>query len=438
MAIVGFPNVGKSTLFNRLTGRKEAVVDPVPGVTRDRRSAGTDWNGRAFQIVDTGGIDEEDASDVGRLIAAQAARAAEDADLILLVLDATTAPTPGDLELIERLRSRRSDLMLVANKCDDQTAEAAAHNLATLGMGPVYPVSATHGRGVGDLLDAVVDRLTDAPPADALQPDAVVRPPAVAIVGRPNVGKSSVLNALLGEERAVVHDVPGTTRDPVDTLIEVDGREVALIDTAGLRRRGRSPEVERASQRRSIDAARRSDVALAIVDATEGITEADLAALDQVVRTGCGSVVAVNKWDLAQPDLDDLRGRLHGKSRQRSPLEICSAVTGEGLHRLLPAALRVYERGRARLPTRALNEFLREIAEERPGPRRGRARLSLRHLIQTAEGPPRFRLEVNDPALVTRDYGYWIENRLRRRFDLEGVPVDIDVRARSGGKGARR
>ncbi len=437
VAIVGFPNVGKSTLFNRLSGRKEAVVDPVPGVTRDRRAIGADWNGRAFQLIDTGGIDEEDATDVGRLIAAQAARAAEDADVILLVLDTTIAPTPGDLDLIERLRPRRADIMLVANKCDDQTAEAAAHNLATLGMGPVYPVSATHGRGVGDLLDAIVERLPEAPPA-VLDTDRADRPPAVAIVGRPNVGKSSVLNALLGEERAVVHDAPGTTRDPVDTLIEVEGREVALIDTAGLRRRGRSAEVERASQRRSIDAARRCDVALAIIDATEGVTEADLAALDQVVRTGCGSVVAVNKWDLAQPDLDDLRGRLHAKSRQRPPVEICSAATGEGLHRLLPAALRVYERGRARIPTRALNEFLREAAEERPGPRRGRARLSLRHLVQTAEGPPRFRLEVNDPSLMTRDYGYWLENRLRRRFDLEGVPVDIDVRARAGGKGGAR
>ncbi len=431
VAIVGFPNVGKSTLFNRLAGRREAVVDPAPGVTRDRRVVGTDWNGRAFQLVDTGGFDAADDSDVGRKVADQAARAAAEADLVLLVLDATIAPTPGDLDLVERLRRERSRVMLVANKCDGPGVALAAHNLASLGLGEVIPVSGIHGLGVGDLLDIIVQRLPEAPPSEALAdaPEAD-RPPAICIVGRPNVGKSSLLNALLGTERAVVHHEPGTTRDPVDTLLDVDGRRIALIDTAGLRRRGRSAQVERASQGRTIEAARRSDVALCVADATEGITEADLAALDQAIRTGCGSVVALNKWDLAQPGLDDLRGRLHAKSRQRPALEICSAVTGEGLHRLIPACLRVYERGRARIPTHQLNEFLRELGDARPGPRRGTRRLSLRHLVQTAEGPPRFRLEVNDPTLMTRDYGYWIENRLRDRFDLAGTPVDIDVRAR--------
>ncbi len=432
VAIVGYPNVGKSTLFNRLAGRREAVVDPMPGVTRDRRTVGTDWNGRAFQLVDTGGIDASDPSPVARQVAEQAAQAIGDADLVLFVVDSTTAPTPGDLELAERVRRADRTALLVANKCDDAVAEAAAHNLAQLGLGDVRPVSAMHGRGVGDLLDAIVERLPDAPPAlteGALTDD---RPPAVCIVGRPNVGKSSLLNALLGEERAVVHDAPGTTRDPVDTLVHLGEREVALIDTAGLRRRGRTAqEVERASQRRAIEAARRSDVALVVADATEGITDSDLAVTDRAARAGCATVVALNKWDLAQPDLDDLRDRLHAKARQRPPLEICSAVTGEGLHRLLPVALRLHEAAARRLPTRDLNRFLRAIADERPGPLRDGRRLSLRHLVQIAEGPPRFRLEVNEPSLMTRDYGYWVENRLRRAFDLEGVPVDIVVRGRA-------
>ena len=431
VAIVGYPNVGKSTLFNRLAGRREAVVDPTSGVTRDRRTVGADWSGRAFQLVDTGGIDVEDPSPMGRQVAEQAAHALADADLVLFVVDATTAPTPGDLELAERVRRADAPVVLVANKCDDAVAEAAAHNLAQLGLGEVHPVSAMHGRGSGDLLDAVVARLPDAPPA--LGPDERVdeRPPAVCIVGRPNVGKSSLLNALLGEERAVVHDAPGTTRDPVDTMVQVAGREVALIDTAGLRRRGRTTEeVERVSQRRAIDAAGRSDVALVVADATEGITDSDLSVADRAARAGCATVVALNKWDLAQPDLDDLRDRLHAKTRQRPPLEICSAVTGEGLHRLLPAALRLYEVAGTRIPTRDLNRFLRTIAEERPGPLRDGRRLSLRHLVQIAEGPPRFRLEVNDPSMMTRNYGYWVENRLRRAFDLEGVPVDIVVRGR--------
>jgi GTPase len=281
---------------------------------------------------------------------------------------------------------------------------------------------------VGDLLDAIVDRLPDAPRAGA----APERPPAICIIGRPNVGKSSILNALLGEDRVVVHDRPGTTRDAVDTAIEVDGREVVLIDTAGLRKRGRMREdVERYSQIRALQAAERSDVAIVVADATEGLTDADLAAVDRAARAHCATLVVMNKWDLAQPDLDDVRGKARAKSRQRPPIEVCSAVTGEGLHRLLPAALRLYDRSSAHIPTHALNETLRELAEQRPAPRKGRRRLSLRYLVQTGTAPPVFRLEVNDRSLLTRDYGFWLENRLRQRFDLDGVPLIIEVRGRS-------
>jgi GTPase len=345
----------------------------------------------------------------------------------MFVVDVTTAPTAGDLEIADRLRRGGRPLMLVANKADGPAQEAAAENLRSLGLGDPHPVSAQHGRGVGDLLDAIVERLPDAPRAG----DAAERPPAICIIGRPNVGKSSILNALLGEDRVVVHERPGTTRDPIDTAIEVDGREVVLIDTAGLRRRGRMREdVEHYSQIRALQAAERSDVAIVVADATEGLTDADLGAVDRAARAHCATLLVMNKWDLAQPDLDHIRGKLRAKSRQRPPVEVASAVTGEGLHRLLPAALRLDEHARARIPTRELNRALRELADERPGPRKGARRLSLRYLVQTAEAPPTFRLDVNDRSLMTRDYGFWLENRLRQRFDLDGVPLVLEVRTR--------
>ena len=428
VAIVGYPNVGKSTLFNRLAGRRDAVVDAVAGVTRDRRQAGAEWNGRAFQLIDTGGIDEADPSDVGKQIAAQAVRGIEEADLVLFVVDVQTAPTAGDLEVLDRLRRIGRPMMLVANKTDSAGPEAAAQNLRSLGIGEVHAVSAQHGRGIGDLLDALVAALPEAPVADAEREQV----PAICIIGRPNVGKSSILNALLGEDRVVVHDAPGTTRDPIDTFIEVDGQPVVLIDTAGLRRRGQMrDDVEHYSQIRALQAAERSDVALVVADATEGLTEADLGAVDRAARAHCATLLVMNKWDLAQPDLEHIRGRLRAKSRQRPTIEVCSAATGEGLHRLLPAALRLEERRRARIPTRELNEALRELAAERPGPRKGNKRLSLRYLVQTGEAPPVFRLDVNDRSLMTRDYGFWLENRLRQRFDLDGVPLVIEVRTRA-------
>ncbi len=428
VAIVGFPNVGKLTLFNRLAGRRDAVVDAVAGVTRDRRQAGAEWNGRAFQLIDTGGIDDADPSAVGRQIAAQAIRGIEEADLIVFVVDVQTAPTPGDLEVADRLRRVGRPLMLVANKVDSAAREAEAHNLAAIGLGEVHAVSAQHGRGIGDFLDALVERLPEAPAVNANRE----RVPAICILGRPNVGKSSILNAILGEDRVVVHDAPGTTRDPIDTLIEVDGRRVVLIDTAGLRRRGQMRDgVEHYSQIRALQSAERSDVAMVVCDATEGLTDSDLSAVDRSARAHCATLVVVNKWDLAQPDLEHIRGRLRSKSRQRPPIEVCSAATGEGLHRLLPAALRLEERFRSRISTRDLNVALRELAAERPGPRRGQRRLSLRYLVQTGERPPTFRLEVNDRSLMTRDYGFWLENRLRQRFDLDGVPLVIEVATRS-------
>jgi len=429
VAVVGYPNVGKSTLFNRLAGRREAVVDSKPGATRDRRQGGAEWNGRQFQILDTGGIDEADESMMAKDIAGQAIRAIDEADLILFVVDAAAGATAGDMEVAERLRRSKRPVIVVANKCDNADAEMRAQDLWGLGLGEVVTVSALHGRGIGDFLDLLVESLPEIEDVD--EDDSLERLPAFCIIGRPNVGKSSILNALLGEERMIVQDLPGTTRDPVDTIIDWDGREIVLIDTAGLRRRGRMRErVEQYSQMRALDAAARSDVAIVVADATEGITEADLAACDQAAQNHCATLLVLNKWDLAQPDLTDLRGRVRRKSRQHPPIIAVSAATGEGLDRVIPAALRLFEKSRTRLSTNDLNTTLRELAEERPGPRKGNRRLSMRFLVQTGVGPPVFRLEVNDRSLMTRDYGFWLENRVRDRFDLAGVPVDIEVRSR--------
>jgi GTPase len=427
VVIVGFPNVGKSTLFNRLTGRRDAVVDAVAGVTRDRRQSAFEWRGRAFQIIDTGGVDEIDPTPISRKIAEQALSSLDDADLVLMVLDTHAGIGPGDAELIERVRRSHAPTIVVANKCEREPDDVAAQAFWGVGLGDVIPVSAQHGRGIGELLDAIVEALPGAPEAESLG-DPI---PAICILGRPNVGKSSILNALLGEERVIVHDRPGTTRDPIDTLIEVEGRQVVLIDTAGIRKRGRTREaLEHYSQIRAIQAAERSDVALVVCSAAEGLTDNDLSAADKAAHAHCSSVLVMNKWDLAQPEIDDLRGKARAKTRQRPPIEVCSTVTGEGLLRLLPTALRLYDRAQIRHSTNVLNTFLRALALERPGPKKDNRRLSLRYLVQTGVNPPTFRLEVNDRSLMTRDYGFWIENRLRQHLDLDGIPVEIEVRGR--------
>ncbi len=427
VAIVGYPNVGKSTLFNRLAGRRDAVVDPMAGVTRDRRQGVADWRGRVFQIVDTGGIDESDESPINRQVAAQAIRAIDEADVILFTLDGQTGAAAGDLDVAERLRRARCPVVVVANKCENERAENDAQSLWGLGFEYLVTISAQHGRGIGELLDQIVELLPDTPGIDLDR----VAPPAITILGRPNVGKSSILNAILGEDRVVVHDRPGTTRDPVDTIVEVDGRTIVLTDTAGLRKRGKTREsVERYSHLRAVQAAERADVAIVVCDAAEGITDSDLAVADAAARAHCATLIVMNKWDKAQPELDHLHGVVRAKVRQRPPVEVSSATTGEGIERLLPAALRLYDRMSERVSTHKLNTELRRLAEERPGPRDGQRRLSLRYLVQTGTMPPTFRLDVNDRALMTRDYGFWLENRLRRAFDLDGVPVIIEVRGR--------
>jgi GTPase len=422
VAIVGFPNVGKSTLVNRLTQSRAAVVHETPGVTRDRKELLCEWSGTWFRLVDTGGVDEADRGPFGPQVATQARAAVEEADLVLFVVDARAGVTPGDEELAAILRAARKPVLVIANKIDDPRREAEALEFHRLGLGDPIPLSALHGHGTGDLLDEIVARL----PGRSEQPlgeDAI----RVAVLGRPNVGKSSLLNALLGRERVIVSEVPGTTRDAIDTVLERDGSTFVLVDTAGLRRKRRQRQgIDYYSELRALAAAERADVALVLIAADEGIVEQDLAVADIARKANCSTLVVFSKWDLSTIDLQQSKGELHRRLRQRPPVIAVSAKTGRGLERLLDHVEELFTKHTSRIQTAELNRALGELREARPGPAQRGRRLRLLYGTQVSTRPPRFRIFVNDPRLVTRDYGYWVENELRKRFELQGVPVSID------------
>ena len=422
VAIVGYPNVGKSTLVNRLTETRSAVVHETPGVTRDRKELICEWSGTYFRLIDTGGVDRMDTGPFGPKVAAQAREAVEEADLVLLVVDAQAGVTPGDEELAEILRRSRRPVLVLANKLDNPRRDAEALEFHRLGLGDPIPVSALHGHGTGDLLDEIVARL----PGRGERPvgaDAI----KVAILGRTNVGKSSLLNALLGRERVIVSEVPGTTRDAIDTVLRRDDTTFVLVDTAGLRRKRRQRQgIEYYSELRTLEAAERADVALVLVDASEGVVDQDLAVADIARKAQCATLVVLSKWDLAEVRIEDVRPRLADRLRQRPPVIAVSAVTGRGLERLLDNVEELFSRFAGRIQTAELNRALAELREARQPPGKRGRRLNLLYGTQVTARPPRFRLFVNDRRLVTRDYGYWVENELRRRFGLEGVPVSID------------
>ena len=422
VAIVGFPNVGKSTLVNRLTGTRAAVVHATPGVTRDRKELVCEWNGKRFLLVDTGGVDVAEAAPLARSIVEQARAAVAEADLVLFVVDAKAGITPGDEEVAQLLRTSRKPTLVLANKLDDPAQDALAFDLHRLGLGEPIPISGLHGHGTGDLLDEVVERLPGAGRPE-IGEDAI----RVAILGRPNVGKSSLLNALLGQERVIVSDVPGTTRDAIDTVLERGDTTFVLVDTAGMRRKRRQRQgVEYYSELRALEAAERADVALVLVDVSEGVVDHDLAVADVARKAMCATIVALSKWDIGTVGIEDVRPRLDARLRQRPPLIAVSAKTGRGVERLLALIETQFAKYVARVSTGELNRFLKELREERNPPQRAGRRLNLLYGTQTARRPPRFRFFVNDPSLKTRDYGYWVENRLRDRFGLEGVPISID------------
>jgi GTP-binding protein len=424
VAVVGYPNVGKSTLVNRLSGSREAVVHEQAGVTRDRKEIDAEWNGRPFVLVDTGGVDAEETGDMAEAVRRQARAAIADSDLALLVVDAQAGLRPGDAELAAELRGGPVPVIVAANKLDDQQHLSLAADFYALGLGDPSPVSAAQGLGTGDLLDLIAERLPES--AREVDDDTV----RLAVIGRPNVGKSSLVNRLLGEERVIVDDAAGTTRDAIDTRIEVEGRPVVLVDTAGLRRRTKvAGTVDYYAQLRSERAAERADVAIVVCDATEGVTAEDLRIADLAMHQKCATVIALNKWDETRTDLEDAKARVTQKLRQRPKVIAVSAKSGRGLRRLVAEALDLADRAASRVPTPELNRFLADLQSTRQPPAvRGR-RLRMYYMAQFEVRPPRFAVQVNDRSLVTRDYAFFLENRLRERFGLEGVPLVIDFKA---------
>jgi GTPase len=427
VAVVGYPNVGKSTLVNRLTATRSAVVHETHGTTRDRKELVCEWSGKRFLLIDTGGVDISSDDPISKSIVEQARQGIEAADLVLFVVDAKQGITPGDEELAEILRRARKPVLVLANKIDDPSKDDLALEFHRFGLGDPIPISAAHGTGSGDLLDDIVALL---PGSGRLEVgEEAIR---VAILGRPNVGKSSLLNAIVGEERTIVSETPGTTRDAIDTILERDGQTFVLVDTAGLRRKQKHRQgIEYYSELRALEAAERADVALVLIDASEGIVDQDLAVADVARKAGCSTLVVLSKWDESQVTIEDVRPRLEARLRQRPPIVAVSSKTGRGVHRVLDRVEQLFDKHTARIPTAELNRFLQELREARQPPSKNGKRLNLLYGTQVTVRPPRFRMFVNDPGLITRDYGYWVENRLRDEFDLEGVPVSIDFVRRS-------
>lgn len=445
VVIAGRPNVGKSTLVNRIVGRRAAVVEERAGVTRDRKELDAEWAGRAFTVVDTGGwLAAGDALDAQ--VSAQAERAVAEADAVLLVVDVTVGLTEEDLAVAKVLRRAGRPVMVVVNKVDSSQREAEAWAAVSLGLGDPWPVSALHGRGTGDLLDAVVERLPeqaeDGGAAEGADPGAEGGTtegsiPRVALVGRPNVGKSTLFNRLVGDERSVTHDAPGTTRDAVDTVVETPEGTVCFVDTAGMRRRSRTERgTEYFSVLRALDALDQADIALLVIDATQGITHQDQRLAERVAAAGCPVVVVLNKWELVatedRPDvLADVGDRLAFLGE--APVLKISALSGLGVHRILPAVAAAEDAYHARISTGELNRALTSIQAAHP-PHGAR----IQYAVQGASDPPTFTLFTNGRLQPT--YLRYVERGLRERFELGPTPIKIRVRTKgsNGGGGRRR
>jgi GTP-binding protein len=430
VAIVGYPNVGKSTLINRLTESREAIVHETAGLTRDRKELETEWNGKQFVLVDTGGIDLQDEDSLARSIQLQARYAMNDSAVIVMVVDARGGLRPGDSELANELRRATVPVLVAANKVDDIRHAAETAEFYGLGLGDPISVSATQGIGAGDLLDEITKHLPD---PDELEDEEEEAPVRLAIIGRPNVGKSSLVNKLLGQERVIVADQAGTTRDAIDTPVEIDGREVILVDTAGIRRRAKvHGTVDYYAQLRSERAADRADVVIVVCDATEGITSDDMRIAEMAMKAGCATIMALNKWDIDEhgADIDDARARVLQKLRLRPDVMTVSAQSGRNVQRLFLRAVELAERARKRLPTAELNRFLSDVQNVRQPPAVRGKRLKLLYMTQFETAPPRFVVKVSDRGRVTRDYAYFIENRLRDRYEMAGVPLIIDFQGR--------
>jgi GTPase len=443
VAVVGYPNVGKSSLINRLTGTREAVVHERPGITRDRKELHCEWNGRQFKLIDTGGVDFHDEDPLAGSIRDQARAGLAEAQVAVLVVDARAGVRPGDEEMADLLRRSPLPVIVAANKCDGVGELPLAAEFHRLGLGEPIAVSATQGLGSGDLLDRIVQLL----PAgeEELDSDTI----RLALIGRPNVGKSSLVNRFLGEDRVIVSEVAGTTRDAIDMPLMVDGRKLILVDTAGMRRQSKvSDSVEYYTTLRSQRAAERADVALVVCDAADGVTAQDLRIAELAMKAGCATAVVLNKWDTndgGEKELDHERGKVADKLRLRPRVLTASAKTGRHVSRLLTEVLVLGDRMVGRIPTSDLNRFLAETVQARQPPvgtRRGSGqhRLKLLYMAQIGERPPRFAIQINSRKRVTRDYAYFVENRLRARYGMDGVPLIIDFveRGQRGREDIRR
>ncbi|GIF26836.1 GTP-binding protein [Actinoplanes tereljensis] len=437
VAVVGRPNVGKSTLVNRIIGRRQAVVEDVPGVTRDRVPYDAQWNGRRFTVVDTGGW-EPDAKDRAAAIAAQAEIAVQTADVVVFVVDVTVGATDVDEAAVRMLRRSHKPVILVANKADNQNLELEAVSLWSLGLGEPHTISALHGRGSGDLLDDILNALPSPPP---IIEDGPRGPRRVALVGRPNVGKSSLLNRVSKEERAVVDSVAGTTVDPVDSLVEMDGEVWQFVDTAGLRKRvNQASGTEYYASLRTAGAVEAAEIAVVLLDAGEVISEQDQRVLTQVVEAGRALVIAFNKWDLVDEDRRFYLDKEIDRELKRIPWAVrvnISAKTGRAVDKLAPAIRRALASWEQRVPTGALNQWLTALTQATPHPVRGGRAPRILFATQAGVAPPRFVLFTTGPL----DAGYqrFIERKLREEFGFEGSPIELSVKPRKklgpGGRG---
>jgi len=429
VVVVGSPNAGKSTLVNRLSGSRQAVVHETPGVTRDRKDVEVEWEGRVMRMVDTGGYDTGEESPFAGHIREQVELAIDAADVVLFVVDGRAGPLADDFEIAEVLRHRRVPVVLVANKLDDPAAVSAAQELYQLGLGEPLIVSSTHGLGTAELLDRLVEEAGAERPGEA-GPTAAPAEIPVAIVGRPNAGKSSLFNAIVGEPRTIVSEIAGTTRDAIDTAVTTQEGSFRFIDTAGMRKAAKVSGVEYYSYLRSVQSLDRAHVAVIVADATMRFGELDLSICTEAARNHCATVIAVNKSDLAEPDIEEIAGIARRKLRQRPLVIPVSAVTHRGVRQLLAVVATLEAHFVAHIATGELNRALATLAADRPLPMKRGKRLKMYYIAQFGTAPPRFAIEVNDRTLVTRDFGFFVENRLRARFELDGVPLVIDFKGK--------
>lgn len=429
VAIVGRQNVGKSTLLNRMAGKPLAIVENLPGTTRDRIFASVSWRGTEFVMVDTGGLEEDIQSTVAQGVREQIEAAITEADVITFVVDAKTGITPTDLEIADRLRRASKPIILVANKADNTRLEMQSAEFYELGLGEPLAVSAHHGRGTADLMDRILPLF---PPPPQLETSAEGM--KLAIVGRPNVGKSMLLNALVGSKRAIVDDSPGTTRDAADTIVDFNGRSAILIDTSGIRRRGRvAAGIEQYSVIRALRAIDRADVALLVLDATEPLTAQDMHVAGYIQQAVKGVMLIVNKWDLIE-DKDtaewtkQIRNQL--KFMTYAPVLYTSAKFGQGVDKVMPQAYQVYQERLKRLPTATVNNVIQQAIATHNLPRRGKKQLKVLYATQPEVNPPTFVFFVNDTRLIHFSYRRFLENRLRHAFGFSGTPLRLIFKTR--------